>query len=178
MTPKWKHSIRAKLTSIIMVTSGTAVLLTFLGFTVSGLHNFQKRLEGDLTAIAQMVAVNTAPALASGDQQAAPIPLADSAKVLSPATPANRIETSHAGTGPREASAVSSNEPRIALAADSRGEAALPAPDDAEGRQVRKSIESIAGRQDHDLIETFELASDAPSVLLAEDDRGENRHAS
>jgi PAS domain S-box-containing protein len=71
MTGKRKHSIRGKLTGIIMVTSTTAVLLTCLGFTVSGLLNLQKRLIADLSTIAHVVGSNSTAALTFGDRQAA-----------------------------------------------------------------------------------------------------------
>ena len=68
---KWKHSIRGKLTGIIMLTSTTAVLLTCTGFVASGLHNFRRRLIGDTTATAQIVSTNSTAALAFGDRNAA-----------------------------------------------------------------------------------------------------------
>jgi PAS domain S-box-containing protein len=71
MTAKRKHSIRGKLTWIIMITSTTAVLLTCLGFTVSGILNLRKRLIADLTTLAKVVGSNSTAALTFGDRQAA-----------------------------------------------------------------------------------------------------------
>jgi PAS domain S-box-containing protein len=71
MTSKWRRSVRGKLTSIIMMTSATAVLVTCLGFTVSGLLNLRSRIESDLTTTSQMLATNSIAALTFGDQKAA-----------------------------------------------------------------------------------------------------------
>ena len=71
MTTKWKHSIRGKLTGIIMLTSTTAVLLACAGFVTSGLVNFRKRLIGDISMTAQMVASNSTAALMFGDRHTA-----------------------------------------------------------------------------------------------------------
>ncbi len=65
-----RHSIRRKLTGIIMLTSTAAVLLTCLGFTVSGLMNLHRRRIADLSTTAQLVAANSTAALAFGDHQA------------------------------------------------------------------------------------------------------------
>src|SRR5436190_5304853 len=54
-----------------MLTSATAVLVTCLGFTVSGLIKLRGRLESDLTATSQMLAINSTAALTFGDQKAA-----------------------------------------------------------------------------------------------------------
>jgi PAS domain S-box-containing protein len=70
MTTKRQHSIRGKLTGIIMITSSTAVLLTFLGFTISGLRNFRDRMIGDLSTVAHLIAYNSTAALTFGDRQA------------------------------------------------------------------------------------------------------------
>jgi PAS domain S-box-containing protein len=66
-----KHSIRGRLIGIIMFTSTTAVLLTCLGFVVSGLHNFRARLVQDVSTIAQVIGSNSTASLTSGDRQAA-----------------------------------------------------------------------------------------------------------
>lgn len=58
-----------------MLTSATAVLLACLGFTVSGLLNFRKRLIGDISTIASVVGFNSTDALTSGDRQAAEVVL-------------------------------------------------------------------------------------------------------
>ena len=58
-----------------MLTSTTAVLLACLGFTVSGLLNFRKRLIGDISTIASVVGFNSTDALTSGDRQAAEVVL-------------------------------------------------------------------------------------------------------
>ena len=69
MTHKRQHSIRGKLTGIIMITSGTAVLLACLGFTVTGLLNFRKRLIVDISTVARVIASNSTAALAFNDHQ-------------------------------------------------------------------------------------------------------------
>src|SRR6202171_1041233 len=71
MTAKWKHSIRGKLTGIIMLTSTIAVLLVSIGFTISGLANFKARLEAALSTTAQIIGSNSTAALTCGDRQAA-----------------------------------------------------------------------------------------------------------
>jgi PAS domain S-box-containing protein len=71
MTTKRQHSIRGKLTGIIMITSTAAVLLACLGFTVTGLLNFRKRLIVDISTIARVIASNSTAALAFNDHQAA-----------------------------------------------------------------------------------------------------------
>ncbi len=71
MTARRKHSIRRKLTGMIMLTSTTAVLLTCLGFTASGLLNWHNRLVADLTTTAHVVSANSTAALTFGDRQAA-----------------------------------------------------------------------------------------------------------
>jgi PAS domain S-box-containing protein len=71
MTARRKHSIRRKLTGMIMLTSTTAVLLTCLGFTASGLLNWRNRLITDLTTTAHVVSANSTAALTFGDRQAA-----------------------------------------------------------------------------------------------------------
>jgi PAS domain S-box-containing protein len=68
---KRKHSIRQRLTGIIMLTSTTAVLLTCIGFTASGLLNWRNRLVADLTTVAQVIGSNSTAALTFGDRQAA-----------------------------------------------------------------------------------------------------------
>lgn len=65
------HSIRRNLTRIIMLTSTAAVLLTCLGFTISGLLNLRRRRVADLSAIGQLVASNSTAALTFGDGPAA-----------------------------------------------------------------------------------------------------------
>ena len=71
MKIKRQHSIRGKLTGIIMITSAAAVLLACLGFTVTGLLNFRKRLIADISTIARVIASNSTAALAFNDRQAA-----------------------------------------------------------------------------------------------------------
>ncbi len=71
MTPRRKRSIRRKLTGMIMLTSTTAVLLTCIGFTASGLLNWRNRLVADLTTTARVVSANSTAALTFGDRQAA-----------------------------------------------------------------------------------------------------------
>src|SRR5258708_7330213 len=68
---KWRSSIRGKLTGMIMLTSTIAVLLTCLGFVVSGLVNYRMRLLGDITATAQMISSHSTAALIFGDRHAA-----------------------------------------------------------------------------------------------------------
>src|SRR5205807_2184479 len=60
-----------KLTGIIMITSAAAVLLACLGFTVTGLLNFRKRLIVDIGTIARVIASNSTAALAFNDREAA-----------------------------------------------------------------------------------------------------------
>src|SRR5882757_9339543 len=71
MTTKRAPSIRRKLTGIIMLTSTTAVLLTCLGFTASGLLNFRNRLVADLSTIANVIASNSTSSLTFRDHAAA-----------------------------------------------------------------------------------------------------------
>jgi len=71
MTVKPKHSIRRKLTRIIMMTSTTAVLLTCLGFAISDFFSSRQRLAGDLSTLAQIVGSNSAVALTFEDRQGA-----------------------------------------------------------------------------------------------------------
>ena len=66
-----RHSIRRKLTGIIMLTSTTVVLLACFGFVGSALINFRKRLTNDLSTTAQMVASNSTAALTFGDRHSA-----------------------------------------------------------------------------------------------------------
>jgi PAS domain S-box-containing protein len=65
------HSIRGKLTAIIMLTSTAAVLLACLGFTVTGLLNFRNRLIADISTIARVIASNSKAALAFNDREGA-----------------------------------------------------------------------------------------------------------
>jgi PAS domain S-box-containing protein len=65
------QSIRRKLTGVIMLTSTTAVLLTCLGFTATGLLNLHKRRVADLSTTARLVASNSTAALTFGDRPAA-----------------------------------------------------------------------------------------------------------
>jgi PAS domain S-box-containing protein len=69
MTTKRQHSIRGKLTGIIMITSSAAVLLACLGFTVTGLLGFRKRLIIDISTIARVIASNSTAALAFNDHE-------------------------------------------------------------------------------------------------------------
>ena len=66
-----RQSIRRKLTGIIMLTSTTAVLLTCLGFVVSGALKFRSRLIADISTTSHMVALNSTEALSSGNHRAA-----------------------------------------------------------------------------------------------------------
>ena len=54
-----------------MLTSTTAVLLTCAAFFISGLINYRKRITGDLSSTAQMIASNSAAALKLGDREVA-----------------------------------------------------------------------------------------------------------
>jgi len=71
MSATRRHSIRGKLTRIIMVTSSTAVLLACLGFVVSDLMSVRDRLQADLSTLADVVGSNSTAALAFGDGKAA-----------------------------------------------------------------------------------------------------------
>jgi PAS domain S-box-containing protein len=68
---KRKHSIRRRLTGIIMLTSTIAVLLTCIGFTASGLINWRNRILADLTTMAQVLSANSTAALTFADRKAA-----------------------------------------------------------------------------------------------------------
>ena len=67
MANKRQHSIRGKLTGIIMIASTAAVLLACLGFMATGLLNFRKRLIADISTIARVIASNSTTALAFND---------------------------------------------------------------------------------------------------------------
>src|ERR1700720_3287981 len=71
MIVKSRHSIRRKLTRIMMMTSATAVLLACLGFVVSDLVSLRKTLAADLSTLAQVVGSNSSAALTFGDRQGA-----------------------------------------------------------------------------------------------------------
>jgi PAS domain S-box-containing protein len=71
MIVKPTHSIRRKLTRIIMMTSTTAVLLACLGFIISDLVGLRNRLARDLSTLAQVVGSNSIAALTFGDHQGA-----------------------------------------------------------------------------------------------------------
>ncbi len=71
MIVKPTHSIRRKLTRIIMMTSSTAVLLACLGFVISDLVSLRDRLAGDLSTLAQVVGSNSTVALTFGDSEGA-----------------------------------------------------------------------------------------------------------
>jgi PAS domain S-box-containing protein len=71
MKKRRQHSIRGKLTGIIMITSTTAVLLACAGFTVTGLRGFRQRLIADIGTIARVIASNSTAALAFNDHMAA-----------------------------------------------------------------------------------------------------------
>jgi PAS domain S-box-containing protein len=68
---KRSHSIRGRLTGIIMLTSTIVVLLACLGFILSGLINLHSRMNTDLSTVAELVSSNSKAALTSGDRQAA-----------------------------------------------------------------------------------------------------------
>ena len=71
MMKKPTHSIRRKLTGIIMITSGTAVALACLCFIASGLLNFRARLIGDISTLSHVISFNSTAALTSGDRHMA-----------------------------------------------------------------------------------------------------------
>jgi len=71
MIRKPKHSIRRKLTRIMMMASTTAVLLAGLGFVVADLVNVRKRVADDLSTLAQVIGSNSTVALTFGDRQGA-----------------------------------------------------------------------------------------------------------
>jgi PAS domain S-box-containing protein len=68
---KAPHSVRRKLTRMIMLTSATAVLLSSLGFVSSDLLNLRTRLSNDLSILAQVVGTNSLAAITFADQQGA-----------------------------------------------------------------------------------------------------------
>ena len=59
------------MTTIIMLTSTTAVLLACLGFVVAGLVSMHNRRAGDLSTLAEVVGANSTAALTFGDRQSA-----------------------------------------------------------------------------------------------------------
>ena len=71
MIAKRKHSIRGKLTSIIMLTSMTAVLLACLGSVAQDVIDERHDMDDDLVALGEMIGTNSTAALTFGDHKAA-----------------------------------------------------------------------------------------------------------
>ena len=71
MMRRWKQSIRGKLTSVVMLTSATAVLLVCVGFVVSDLVAMRNHLSEDLLMLAEVVGSNSTAALTFEDSKAA-----------------------------------------------------------------------------------------------------------
>jgi PAS domain S-box-containing protein len=71
MNMNWRHSIRGKLTTIIMVTSTAAVLMAFLGFVIQDVFDERKDLDEDLLSFGEMISANSGAALTFGDHKAA-----------------------------------------------------------------------------------------------------------
>jgi PAS domain S-box-containing protein len=69
MIVKPTHSIRRKLTRIMMLTSTTTVLLACVGFVISDLVSLRNGLFGDLSMLAEVVGSNSIVALTFGDRQ-------------------------------------------------------------------------------------------------------------
>ncbi len=64
-------SIKRKLTVIIMLTSGIALLLAFVAFVTNELISFQRTMIEDLSILAEVIGTNSASALVFHDQEAA-----------------------------------------------------------------------------------------------------------
>jgi PAS domain S-box-containing protein len=66
-----EHSIRRKLTSIVFITCGAAILLACTVFAVYDIVTFQASLKNELTTVAEITGSNTAAALTFSDRNAA-----------------------------------------------------------------------------------------------------------
>jgi PAS domain S-box-containing protein len=71
MTIKLRHSIRGKITAVIMITSMTAVLLACAGFVLQDIIDERKDLYDDIEALGTMVASNSTAALTFRDAKTA-----------------------------------------------------------------------------------------------------------
>src|ERR1700738_3997762 len=71
MIAKRKHSIRGKLTGIIMLTSTIVVLLASLAFEIDEIRHERLLQTTDLVMLSQLVGSQTAAALTFGDRRAA-----------------------------------------------------------------------------------------------------------
>src|SRR5688500_4393811 len=71
MMVKSQHSIRRKLTQMILMTSVTAVVLACLGFVLSDLFSMRRRIAGDLSTLAHVVGANSTVVLTFGDVEGA-----------------------------------------------------------------------------------------------------------
>jgi PAS domain S-box-containing protein len=71
MTTKRQHSIRGKLTGIIMLTCTTVVLLACAGFVLQDVIDERNDLNDDIGALGSMIASNSSAALTFGDHKTA-----------------------------------------------------------------------------------------------------------
>jgi PAS domain S-box-containing protein len=71
MQPLRGASIRQKLTGIVLVASGVAVLVACTVFAIYDFTTFRRSMASDLTTVAEMVGANTTAALTFGDPQSA-----------------------------------------------------------------------------------------------------------
>src|SRR5258708_27428716 len=71
MIAERKHSIRGKLTSIIMLTSMTAVLLACIGSVVDDVIDERHDINEDLIGLGEVIGTNSTAALTFGDHKAA-----------------------------------------------------------------------------------------------------------
>ena len=72
VTWRWANlSIRTKLFLFLSLTAGCALLLVSTGLMINEKWNAQKNLEGELSSIADVVALNSGAAMAFNDEQAA-----------------------------------------------------------------------------------------------------------
>ncbi|HEX3578001.1 MAG TPA: ATP-binding protein [Thermoanaerobaculia bacterium] len=71
MAIKPTHSVRGRLTGIIMLISTIVALLASFGFIASGLYNLHERMTADLITVSRMISSHSLQALVSGDRQEA-----------------------------------------------------------------------------------------------------------
>ncbi|MGZ5493426.1 MAG: ATP-binding protein [Thermoanaerobaculia bacterium] len=71
MNAKRKHSIRGKLTAIIMLTATCALLLASIGYVIGELSARRSRQASDLTILADVIGYNASASLLFGDRESA-----------------------------------------------------------------------------------------------------------
>jgi two-component system sensor histidine kinase/response regulator len=71
MRARRDHSIRHKLTGIVLITCGVAVLMACTAIAAYDIANFRKKLANDLATVAEITGSNTTAALAFGDPKSA-----------------------------------------------------------------------------------------------------------